>query len=741
MRYNVSDLNTTLVEIKKHIASHHMRLAIVSLRHMASWLGDWHVTENIDQIESDYKLMVGYAVTGANDPDRKQNYKNFENRILSLADRISYRLQRTEAPELYYATLRFEAMQKDETLQSLIDRYKKTIAELSFSGIMSYDSEATIKFRSLQQESTELERRIFNRIWVMFALSKDAKSLISSVFASDSTYPDYFRQTIVSALLLGLIQFYDEAKLILLLDLYQREQQSSLGVKALCAALIAMYIHRNRIYTGNIVNRINILRETTTWTTDVRTVFMQFLKSRDTERINREFNNNVLPELMKLKPEMTKRLNSMNIELGNLEDNPEWEELLEQSGIADKLKKMQDMLEEGGDIFMSAFSSLKSAPFFSEPINWFVPYRAAHPALADKEESLAAICRMLEGSPVLCDSDKYSVAFALDTIPPQQRDMMRSQIDSATLASMEMQSSQVASAPKSTVQIANNYISSVYRFFKLFRRRNDFYDPFNEPLDLLSLPILSPDFDDIEMLRTTAEFYFRRGYYRNAYDVYNSINLKIKTPDCPTYQKMGYCMQKLSLPVEAIEWYRKAEVLDNSNIWTLRRMAACYSAIGHTSQALDCLNRIAELRPDDLNVSLNIGHCYLELGQYSDALRNYFKVEYLDTTTDRALRPIAWCSFLTGNLEQSLRYYERIINNNPNATDYMNMGHVRLANAQTPEAMQLYFKSIQANGGDIEQFIKDFEIDIPTLLKAGVDTELPTLIIDSIIYRNENQKK
>ena len=48
--------------------------------------------------------------------------------------------------------------------------------------------------------------------------------------------------------------------------------------------------------------------------------------------------------------------------------------MMERSGLAEKLKEMSEIQEEGGDVMMGTFEHLKTFPFFSEPANWFLPF-------------------------------------------------------------------------------------------------------------------------------------------------------------------------------------------------------------------------------------------------------------------------------------------------------------------------------------------------------------------------------
>ena len=58
------------------------------------------------------------------------------------------------------------------------------------------------------------------------------------------------------------------------------------------------------------------------------------------------------------------------------------------------------------------------------------------------------------------------------------------------------------------------------------------------------------------------------------------------------------------------------------------------------------------LQPDDQTIESLIGFCHLKLGDYQTALKHYFKIEYLNPGNQHILRPIAWCYFALGELEE-----------------------------------------------------------------------------------------
>ena len=138
--------------------------------------------------------------------------------------------------------------------------------------------------------------------------------------------------------------------------------------------------------------------------------------------------------------------------------------------------------------------------------------------------------------------------------------------------------------------------------------------------------------------------------------------------------------------------------------------------------------------PNDLSIQICIGHCHLELKNYNEALKYYFKVDYLDNKSTKAWRPIAWCSFLTGKYDQARNYYKKIMDNQPNTQDFLNAGHTEWALQNIKGALAFYKKAVEKESGDFSKFQEQFNQDIPDLLVAGIEEAEVPLMMDQLRY-------
>ena len=685
--------------------------------------------------------MIQYMLDGLNDPNRQTFYNSLLLSAYMLADKTVECLLEKESTALYYQKKRYYKTRPEETIQTALDEVDKATGDLSLNSLLNdIDNNPDVQ-TTLRQKTEQAENELFVRIWSNYPASEWDYSALEEGL-SPARFPNETVVLIIAALTLNILHRYDEKKLDMLLTVYSASEEEEIRQRALCSALILFFIYRKRVnLSPALTAHIEALKEEDRFSRDIRNIFLQLIKSRETERISRKFTEELLPEMMKLSPSLYNKINPTDIdpESGSPDPNPEWQELLEQSGIADKIKELNDLQMEGSDVFLSTFSGLKSFPFFQELGNWFRLFTSEHSAIQDifpdgengKNNSL----QLIGYSRFLCNSDKYSFCLSLKQVPASQRQMMTMQFNAegADMAQIEKERRET-SADETKTGISNQYIQDLYRFFKLHNRRNEFHDLFAHPIDLMQVDSLQSILDSDETLRIIGELYFKKAYYDDALILFRRLSDRYTT-DNGLYQKIGYCLQAAGQYDKALEAYLQAEIIQPDNTWTVRRIAACYRSLKNSQKALEYYLRAESLQPDNLSIELLIGHCYVEEKNYEEALKYYFKVDYLKPESGKAWRPIAWCSFLTGKHEQALRYYEKILSNVPSALDYMNAGHVELALKRTRRALELYRQSISLDNNDTQSFVNNFKQDIPELVRAGVaENDIP-ILLDQLLYQ------
>ena len=336
--------------------------------------------------------------------------------------------------------------------------------------------------------------------------------------------------------------------------------------------------------------------------------------------------------------------------------------------------------------------------------------------------------------PILCDSDKYSMLIYIASAPESQRNMLFQQFDEHREQFQELQSEDAQSVIKMRDNIVNRYIQDLYRFFKLFSRRREFMSIFDTNINLTEVECLKPYISDTSTLSVIAEFYFKNGFYEDAIGFYRQM-VANHDADPHVYQKIGFAQQSLGKYREALKNYSRYELVDNADAWNTKQMAQCYRSLHEHDMAIEYYNKALELSPQSVNLCLSVGHCHLDKGDYENALKQYYKADFMPKAKHRAWRPIAWCSLLTGKHEQAVNYYEKIINDDtPTSQDYLNYGHVLQVMGRIAEAITQYRKSFELEKNDSEAFSELYLADAKYLVhKLGIPSSDYALMLDAVI--------
>ncbi|HRN04964.1 MAG TPA: tetratricopeptide repeat protein, partial [Muribaculaceae bacterium] len=416
-----------------------------------------------------------------------------------------------------------------------------------------------------------------------------------------------------------------------------------------------------------------------------------------------------------------------------LEANPEWEKMLEHSGIADGLRRMGELQQDGADIFMSTFSHMKNYAFFNDVVNWFIPYNPEHSQVVYTEGGQDGMAQVVDRLAYLCDNDKYSMVLSAYMVPKAQRDFIINQLNQNTEQIAEAVDPNEANMSERDVAVrraTRSFLQNYYRFVKLYRRKGEFADPYREGLNLLTVPALAPYIHDETMVSLLGEYYFKYEYWEDALTAFRSLEDADDAPEATLYQKIGYCHEQLGDMSAALSAYEYAELLDDNSRWLLRRLAYTNRRIGRDGQALTYYKRLSEAAPDDTSATLALAYAYIRLTRWAKALNLLRKVEFADPEDTRLWRPLAWVLFAQGDYESARKYWQRINAESLTTEDHLNIGHLEAATGNIREALTQY--RLAQQDGDTEALIRRLEADGDILRRAGITPVKMTLIEEAL---------
>jgi tetratricopeptide (TPR) repeat protein len=371
--------------------------------------------------------------------------------------------------------------------------------------------------------------------------------------------------------------------------------------------------------------------------------------------------------------------------------------------------------------------------------NWFRPFDIHHPELESIRQELEEVritpLHLIAHSPYFCNSDKYSFALSISSLPKAMQEATIQQMEQQAMAeegSLDKMRNLIEMKPQKK-DISRQYLQDLYRFFKLWRGHYEEEDIFQWHFRLWEVSHLHACLmNDIEQVKQIGNYLIQKEYYMDAYDIYQRLAEQgITTAEI--FQKLGYIVQTQKNYKSAIAYYKEADILQPDNLWTLKHLAQCYRLDGKYKEALEYYHTAEKISPDDLSITSQTAQCLVRMELYDEALRYFHKVEYLGKHPEKSRRAIAWCLFCCHRYDEALRYYLPIAES-PEAKpqDWMNTAHVYLAKGEQGEAMKFYRQAHQAEKSHSD-FIERISNDRKELMHHGLTDEDINIILDLLV--------
>ena len=347
--------------------------------------GHYEFQDKLDELQGTYKAMLGYQMMNVSDPMQSQIYRQLQAALYELADRIRIRALEKDSPRQYFSMLRMRRMHSDASFRNLHRDLAAT-----------YDSLSPNAAEEWQKAQENRALTLFRKLWISAQLDVEEVVALRELLA-DERVPAGARCLAVSALWLSLQEIFDKEKVGLLCDAVA-VANAEVHARALVSLLLTLYFYRKRtaLYP-QIEHRLQALAESLPgFSKEIQTIIMRFILSRETEKISRRLRDEIIPEMVKLGPKLSQKINLKDLTPEQLSDemNPEWQEkLLADSDLGKKVMEFSELQQEGADIMHSTFVHLKNYPFFRELGNWFLLFDGKHSALAGMQpgDSVVAI--------------------------------------------------------------------------------------------------------------------------------------------------------------------------------------------------------------------------------------------------------------------------------------------------------------------------------------------------------------
>lgn len=665
-----------------------------------------YIVARYEDVKNDYRLMQDAMMRGLRDDKIDEVYADIMRKVYgaSLDVLIEEKVKRYSS----FAYARVSAQQTEahpDAVRTVLEAYVQDMAMMAFEP----ESTRKAKMEKLTADHHAYMKQLFNALlvapmWNDRRAADFADLLLSPTIDRDDAL------LLVSAVMLATMNVNDPYKWDMLAEVYVRATDKVLKMRALVGWVLSLpYDPRGPRLFPFVQERIKAMLADKTTLKQMLDMQMQMLFCCNADADNEEIQRNIMPTLIKNTNLQMTRLGIVEKEDDPMKDimDPNAAER-DMEEMERKYRKMMDMQKQGSDIYFGGFSKMKTFPFFNDLCNWFAPFNAAHPALGAARERLAGstfLNNLMENGP-FCDSDKYSFALAIaqimDRMPDNVKEMLNSDATFGPTVSKDEQ--------EDPAYICRSYLQSLYRFFRLYRSKRDFLNPFildeledndgnalfmsykllacpemeenavalcgfllkrKMMRELMSMAICFKSSQNPRLVRFLALVSMTDGKWQEAYDLFASVSENQHTEE--SLRGMAHCCMSLKRFGEAVAIYRRLLAMHPDSFSYQLNLAVCLMS----SDAFSSCGDVASSSCGDVASSCDASSCDASscgaassLGGKVEARPNkvveegtklLYKLDYEHPDNANVRRVLAWCMMLQGNFDKAIDIYMRLL--------------------------------------------------------------------------------
>ena len=575
-----------------------------------------YIVARYEDVKNDYRLMQDAMMRGLRDDKIDEVYADIMRKVYgaSLDVLIEEKVKKYSS----FAYARASAQQTEahpDAVRTVLEAYVQDMAMMAFEP----ENTRKAKMEKLTADHHAYMKQLFNALlvapmWNDRRAADFADLLLSPTIDRDDAL------LLVSAVMLATMNVNDPYKWDMLAEVYVRATDKVLKMRALVGWVLSLpFDPRGPRLFPFVQERIKAMLADKTTLKQMLDMQMQMLFCCNADADNEEIQRNIMPTLIKNTNLQMTRLGIVEKEDDPMKDimDPNTAER-DMEEMERKYRKMMDMQKQGSDIYFGGFSKMKTFPFFYDLCNWFAPFNAAHPALGAVRERLAGstfLNNLMENGP-FCDSDKYSFALAIaqimDRMPDNIKEMLNSDATFGPTVSKDDQ--------EDPAYICRSYLQSLYRFFRLYRSKRDFLNPFilDELEDndgnalFMSYKLLAcPEMEENAV--ALCGFLLKRKMMREIM----SMAICYKSSQNPRLVRF------LALgPMTDGKWQEAYDLFasvpeDQHTEESLRGMAHCCMSLKRFGEAVAIYRRLLAMHPDSFSYQLNLAVCLMSSDAFS----------------------------------------------------------------------------------------------------------------------------
>ena len=666
----------------------------------------------IQQLEETYKYLTYYYKEGTDDPKRSDILRGIGTSLMQLLRANAAHIEEEERP--------------NDTRCETVQRLK--IYQLNAEKIVHLIDELSEEVSKREQSFFDKVDQLFDYLWATPRLPKSVSERLQ--YSLEVTQlPPLVAQSVVSALFVGSMEYFDEQKLSLLLAFGKGHHDPIVRGAAMAALLVLGRRHQTELCALHP----DLVAEVEAFLLAREELLLELLKvvqiSYKTTENHKTYEEKIVPELKNISDKFrqsmsgTGSLSSQIVELQkkaiDKEHFEEMEELM--AKVPDQLKMLQDAEQ---DTAYHLVTGLKGFAFFSKMSHWFLRFDEQYPDLDQANvEVFTRILPFMSQGRRMISADMYSYALV-----PAWREVVRGM--EADILEQSMPDATPLPTP-TEVDGARELLFSAYRFYQLSSHRHTLVSPFARSPYLLDGAFLSRrGLLSEEGLLKLATMMVGFGQYDAAGRTYERVVADYLTNTAEVWRGMSVASIMRNDHEGALQQLQKAVELEGPTAITASKIAELLIKLGRRGEAIKWLET-SEEQVESYRLPLLRAELLYQAGRNEEAMKAAYKAHYLsDGKNAKSLSIIVELLLLSGKAQEAKELLERATNSGEGTLLFWRALST-LAEGQRKEGIEQLSQWAKGGSPDLTLLAK-----LQLLSAYGYSTSDQSLIKD-IIYSKE----
>ena len=400
---------------------------------------------------------------------------------------------------------------------------------------------------------------------------------------------------------------------------------------------------------------------------------------------------------------------------------------------------LKNRLQRGLDINLSKVALIHNCEYMRRVSHWFIPFDKTHPLFqsvmidekGNEKQNLSTLVDLIMD----CDIDKLTMLYLVSNDKDFSKAVKK--LDAQELPELEH-----AVIPEYTFRFI---MQDLYRFFFHSPLYSQLINPFRTDETLLDFPEYAALFSAEETV-DCCELLYELGRDKQVLSIISKL-IEREGASASALLLKGKALRRQKRYSEAINCARNAELLEPENTAILQFLVECFSYQSRGEEVLEYLQKLAELKPDDMRIRRLIPVTLNKLGRKEEALTLLFKLDYESTEEDEdyetIVSSIADIALSLGKLDIAERYTEKALQlSDCKVSDcQIRMGHIKLLQGDWKEALKHYEQFINTyckqHESEAKVALSEFNKSREMLVSKGIKEEDFLLIYDTLLASAE----